>query len=1063
MSLNWNYTKPSCCDKWLVLPTVYSDALSYGEQLDKFCYQLNQLIENNNILPDFISEMIKEYINSGAIGEVVRDILADYILNVKYPPKGIAPAVGDGSADDTAAIQGCIDYAAENGGVVYFPYGSYLTQPLTMKDGVSLFGFDRYSTKIVLKGGATKSLIGGTVEDFSIANLTLDGNSGIQVNEVNVVTIIGTNVLFTNLIIKDGYTLVNYSGNDGHFQISDIVFGNAVKECLFTTGNADIQCENVVFNNLSAVSGISVMNIGTDGGFFNVKSIATCNRCIVVTGNNNKISAIVENADIPIVDNGLQNNIEIFGISNKEFYSGDTAKNVNGNYSKRVGGTCTKMVDGNANESVDGNFSSIVKGIATETFNNARTVNENNKTVNNTGMLNETISGRTTRNYNENYVENVNGNKSVVANDSEENLSGDKNIAAINSTEKLSGNKVIESAELILKSKEPITYQNPIDDGNGFNHVTMKDANGNVYNVLVEGGFNPEAVKTFNTRLKWRMVRERFSDYYPKTDRNQPVYTTIQGACVVGNYLYALFPNGNSGTPTNDTEIIQFDKRDGSIINRYYATLGHGNDICYNDVTNKFYCITNEYWDGTEFIRLKKLFILNNLFEIEKTVNTDITCYGCTWHKGKLLTIKREAPYNEVYEINVDTGATTLFTTIKKPFTAFPPTLQTLSSTGNMLAITVAFPNNIWLFDDDGNISGTIPFKDVVGWIPIQEAEFADYDKETGNFICGGFFSNYSYDFNVFFEVGNVLDDSIDVVGVRTEWVVDNSKYVPLPDGSGSKPFYTVGEIALLCIYKYIYSRPATNIKPTSNEYLYEELTKLSAEINGNNSSVSGWLVTDGNVQINGVNFTGENANSYLVGCLNGSVSMGTNTFAENKKIYLKDARLSIGNPRIIPNDSITAYDSTIIVNGSVTNKIFSNKYDNVTILAQTTSTTSLNSLPFDDKCIVNYARYWRCNNGVFNQYATHEVSIDDIAKVSRYARVRINTLNAEVMGRYLDGEGKVMFDYFYLNGSDLCRCSVVIDFVNKAFTESAIKVADGSSTSTPYHDYNVYFLPYYD
>ncbi len=101
MGLEWNNVKPACCAKWLVLPTVYSDALSYGEQLDKFCYQLNQLIENNNILPDFIAEMIKEYINSGAIGEVVRDILAGYILNVKYPPKGITPAVGDGSSDVT--------------------------------------------------------------------------------------------------------------------------------------------------------------------------------------------------------------------------------------------------------------------------------------------------------------------------------------------------------------------------------------------------------------------------------------------------------------------------------------------------------------------------------------------------------------------------------------------------------------------------------------------------------------------------------------------------------------------------------------------------------------------------------------------------------------------------------------------------------------------------------------------------------------------------------------------------------------------------------------------------
>ena len=479
MSLNWNYAKPSCCAKWLVLPTVYSDALSYGEQLDKFCYQLNELIANNNILPDFISEMIKEYINSGAIGEVVRDILADYILNVKYPPKGIAPAVGDGSADDTASIQGCIDYAAENGGVVYFPYGSYLTQPLTMKNGVSLFGFDRYSTKIVLKGGATKPLIGGTVADFSIANLTLDGNSGIQVNDVNVVTIMGTNVLFTNLIIKDGYTLVNYDGTGGHFQISDVVFGNAVKKCLITTGNADVQCENVVFNQLSAVGGISVMDIGTDGGFFNMKSVATCNQCIIVTGNNNKISAIVKNAAIPVVDNGSNNNIEIFGISNKEFYSDDTTKKVGGNYSKHIAGSYTKDVDGNATEIVDGIFSSTVKGASSETFDSNRIINENNKTVNNKGVLTETVSRKVTKNYGNDYEETVSGKVTKnYGNGCEETVVGNKETTA--------DNYAVNSKSLVVNCEEPMTYKRQVKDLNKyFNSFEVKDINNVVRDVLV--------------------------------------------------------------------------------------------------------------------------------------------------------------------------------------------------------------------------------------------------------------------------------------------------------------------------------------------------------------------------------------------------------------------------------------------------------------------------------------------------------------------------------------------------------------------------------------------------
>lgn len=463
MSFNWNNVKPACCARWLVLPTVYSDALSYGEQLDKFCYQLNQLIENNNILPDFIADMIKEYINSGAIGEVVRDILADYILNVKYPPEGIKPAVGDGSADDTEAIQGCIDYASANGGVVYFPYGSYLTQPLTMKDGVSLFGFDRYSTKIVLKGGATKPLIGGTVADFSITNLTLDGNSGIQVNDVNVVTITATNVLFNNLIIKDGYTLVNYAGTGGHFQISNVVFGNAVEKCLLTAGNANVQCENVVFNQLSTVGGISVMDIGTDGGFFNLKSVATCNQCIVVSGNNNKICAIVENASIPVTDNGSHNNIEIFGISNKEFYSGNTTKEVTGTYSKNIGGTYTKDIAGNSTENYSGNYDKKVEGDSSETYNGNRVITEKNET--------KTVE----RNI-------------INANDFE--------LSANNNFNVTSPNQSFNADEIKLNSTNPVTYKKPTVLNRYFNSIPFKDNDGTGYNVLV---YNENA-PTYNVK-----------------------------------------------------------------------------------------------------------------------------------------------------------------------------------------------------------------------------------------------------------------------------------------------------------------------------------------------------------------------------------------------------------------------------------------------------------------------------------------------------------------------------------------------------------------------------------
>ena len=377
MSFNWNNIKPACGARWLVLPTVYSDALSYGEQLNKFCYQLNQLIENNNILPDFIAEMIKEYINSGEIGEVVRDILADYILNVKYPPNGIKPAVGDGSADDTEAIQGCIDYASANGGVVYFPYGSYLTQPLTMKDGVSLFGFDRYSTKIVLKGGATKALINGNVSDLSVVGLTVDGNSGIQVNDVDVVNITGNNVMFNELIIKDGYRLFSFVG-DGHLQCDNIIFGNSVENCFSVDGDVVVQAKNMLFTNLSKVGGVSVIDIKGNSGNYDFNSVAECDTCLMVSGNNNKISAMISRANKDYADTGLRNNICIAGKSNKEFYSGNV--NVTAN-------DFVETLEGNKTENVEGDIAVTAK--------NYETTLSGNKTENVTGNITVTAENKT--------------------------------------------------------------------------------------------------------------------------------------------------------------------------------------------------------------------------------------------------------------------------------------------------------------------------------------------------------------------------------------------------------------------------------------------------------------------------------------------------------------------------------------------------------------------------------------------------------------------------------------------------------------------------------------------
>ena len=98
-------------------------------------------------------------------------------------------AAGDGRADDTDKLQKAIDEARTQGGVVFFPPGTYLTRRLTMYSRVHLRGSGGDATTLRLKGGANSAIVesdgfakltgsrgDGGITMFSVRDLTLDGN-----------------------------------------------------------------------------------------------------------------------------------------------------------------------------------------------------------------------------------------------------------------------------------------------------------------------------------------------------------------------------------------------------------------------------------------------------------------------------------------------------------------------------------------------------------------------------------------------------------------------------------------------------------------------------------------------------------------------------------------------------------------------------------------------------------------------------------------------------------------------------------------------------------------------
>lgn len=566
-----------------ILPLVYEDSLSYYEVLCKMKSALNDVIENVNNLPEYITDLIEQFITSGAIDEVVREILANYILNVKYPPKGITPAVGDGTADDSAAIQGCIDYAAANGyGAVYFPYGKYLTSPISLKSNVGLYGFDRYSTSIICKGGASAPLFSGTVENVTFANLTLDGNDGFQVNDINLIDATVTNMLLTNLIFKDSNKHVVIVGNDGHFQADNLVFNDCVVNALTVSGNIDVMASNMIINSVSSVRGISAIEIGSSGGTWEFISKATVPTGLILSGNNNNINASIENAITPFTDTGANNNVVINGISSFKHYTGNVTETIGGNKTETISGNITRSVMQSVVNSITGNLTNTVGGLVTDTITGNKVENitgDKHVTATNStetvsgdktltaGDINETASGNYTIDITEDYTEVIKGNKITTISGNENNVTSGSSI------EKISNVKTIEAENIKLLPVNPLTYSEPIA-GDYFDTIPMLSKNNVPYNLLVENE-NTDRIGEANIipSQMWYFTNE--GTIYI----NNAEVQYQQGGTLDESYFYA------SAIQLDEAKqwLYKINRETGKYTSKTYTTLRHINGITVDD------------------------------------------------------------------------------------------------------------------------------------------------------------------------------------------------------------------------------------------------------------------------------------------------------------------------------------------------------------------------------------------------------------------------------------------------------------------------------------------------
>lgn len=187
----------------------------------------------------------------------VQSKLAGFVFDVTDPDYG---AVGDGVADDTAAIQAAINAAKSAGrGLIYLPAGRYLVSAaLTVDFGnISFFGDGIFATEITRSGGTFNTFefspsgtvtIGTYLDGITIAHMSIvqtaeqTAGAHVEMAKCRHVTLLNTRILngFKNLVFK-GCRIVKMTAQTivSGSQFSGVLSGSSLIEVSGFTNPGD--------------------------------------------------------------------------------------------------------------------------------------------------------------------------------------------------------------------------------------------------------------------------------------------------------------------------------------------------------------------------------------------------------------------------------------------------------------------------------------------------------------------------------------------------------------------------------------------------------------------------------------------------------------------------------------------------------------------------------------------------------------------------------------------------------------------------------------------------------
>lgn len=260
-------------------------------------------------LPDQIKAWIAEGLSDLEINKLILEALTQYgmAINVLAPPAGLTPATADGTTDSTDAIQGCLDYAARAGGkVVFFPYGKYLTRPLTVSGSCALVGFDARNTTLFLAQGAQAPLLTVHGWEGEISGLTLDANAANQVDAQACVHGAIIDGVMRDVTLSNGTMGIDVTG--GKLYTSGLTISAFTDRAIaanLTGADVTARLESYKAANVTAL-----LDIGGSGGVYHIVATLAADVLAEMTGSNNYVAAKLP-AAMAVNDSGTGNYFRI--------------------------------------------------------------------------------------------------------------------------------------------------------------------------------------------------------------------------------------------------------------------------------------------------------------------------------------------------------------------------------------------------------------------------------------------------------------------------------------------------------------------------------------------------------------------------------------------------------------------------------------------------------------------------------------------------------------------------------------------------------------------------------